>query len=198
MALSTSINAVVTSIALLGIVYLMLWRSRALAVDWFRDKMFELRDELFDFASDGGISFDHPAYGVLRTTMNGFIRFCHRLSLLQIIVLALFTTRPLQEGVFNRDWKAVSGGLQTDVLNQLESYRGRMERLLLIYLMLVSPAISLILFSLVLLTLMLKSLADFRNALLAGITEAIRTSSIVEPHLRSLDDSAYATGTLLS
>jgi hypothetical protein len=35
---------------------------------------------LFDFALDGGIEFDNPAYTQLRDLMNGFIRYAHNLT----------------------------------------------------------------------------------------------------------------------
>jgi hypothetical protein len=49
-------------------------------VDVFRQQMFALRDELFDFAMKGNISFDDPAYVLLRNLMNGFIRYAHNLT----------------------------------------------------------------------------------------------------------------------
>src|SRR5258708_27147164 len=49
-------------------------------VDIVRQQMFALRDELFDFAAQGGIKFDDPAYILLRHLMNGFIRHAHNLT----------------------------------------------------------------------------------------------------------------------
>jgi hypothetical protein len=54
--------------------------------DKFRDELFTLRDELFDYAASGNIEFDHHAYTLLRTRMNGIIRYAHRASLMQILV----------------------------------------------------------------------------------------------------------------
>jgi hypothetical protein len=48
--------------------------------DMFRQQMFALRDELFDFAMEDRITFDHPAYILLRQLMNGFIRYAHNLT----------------------------------------------------------------------------------------------------------------------
>ena len=70
-----TLTALTSTISLFGILYLLLWRYRAYRVDLFRHKMFKLRDELFDDAADGNIDFNSPAYQLLRTTMNGFIRF---------------------------------------------------------------------------------------------------------------------------
>jgi hypothetical protein len=61
--------------------------------DSFRQKMFALRDELFDYAESGNLSFDHPAYVELRSLMNGMIRFAHRLTLGQLLVMMLSTRK---------------------------------------------------------------------------------------------------------
>lgn len=59
---------------------------RAYLRDSFRQKAFTIRNELFDWAADGNISFNDPAYWRLRLMMNGTIRFTHRLSLGELIL----------------------------------------------------------------------------------------------------------------
>jgi hypothetical protein len=51
-----------------------------------RQELFKIRDELFARAAQGEISFDHAAYGMARTTLNGMIRFAHQVSFLRFIV----------------------------------------------------------------------------------------------------------------
>jgi hypothetical protein len=55
-------------------------------LDSFRQQMFAIRDELFDFAADGHISFQHPAYALLRRQMNGFIRYGHHLTVFRMLM----------------------------------------------------------------------------------------------------------------
>jgi hypothetical protein len=55
----------------------------------FRQRVFQLRDELFDFAAEGHISFDDPANGVLRGSMNSMIRFAHKMSLSYAVAITL-------------------------------------------------------------------------------------------------------------
>ena len=55
-------------------------------LDSFRQRMFVVRDELFDYARAGNIGFSDPAYRLLRKSMNGFIRYGHRLSFFQLCV----------------------------------------------------------------------------------------------------------------
>ena len=55
-------------------------------LDCFRQKMFLVRDELFDYAADGNIAFDDPAYILLRRQMNAMIRYGHQITLFRALV----------------------------------------------------------------------------------------------------------------
>lgn len=55
-------------------------------IDITRDRLFQVRDNLFDEAAKGTLSFDDKAYGIARTTLNGMIRFAHELNLMQVLV----------------------------------------------------------------------------------------------------------------
>lgn len=68
---------------------LALFLFREYRVDRFRQRIFEVRDELFDYAAEGKISFDDPAYGALRGLLNSYIRFAHRLSLTRTVSMLL-------------------------------------------------------------------------------------------------------------
>ncbi len=52
----------------------------------FRQEMFSLRDELFDYAAAGNIRFNDPAYRLLRQSMNGYIRYAHQLTFFRLFV----------------------------------------------------------------------------------------------------------------
>lgn len=79
------VAVVESSITLAVIVVLMLrlWPSHR--VDEFRQSLFVVRDELFDFAASGAISFNDPAYRLQRQLMNGFIRYGHQLTLFRLV-----------------------------------------------------------------------------------------------------------------
>jgi hypothetical protein len=66
--------------------FLIFWLWPAQRIDLFRQQMFAIRDELWDFAAEGKISFDDPAYTLLRQLMNGFIRYAHNLTLYRILL----------------------------------------------------------------------------------------------------------------
>lgn len=72
-------------LALTLLLFVLLILRRMYREDRFRQNMFALRDELFDYAMSGAISFDHPAYTILRTSMNGMIRFAHRVTVTHML-----------------------------------------------------------------------------------------------------------------
>jgi hypothetical protein len=75
------------SVAVLGVVLLKFWSEARL--DAFRQQMFAIRDELFDYAAAKKIGFDDPAYRLLRRSMNGFIRYGHQLTFFRMCATAL-------------------------------------------------------------------------------------------------------------
>lgn len=75
---------------LLGILALyLLWHVgwRPYLLDSFRARLFTLRDRLFDLAADGHISFSDDLYVDLRKMLNGTLRFAHRLSVIDSLLL---------------------------------------------------------------------------------------------------------------
>lgn len=69
----------------LSIFFILLHYYKKYCVDAYRQEIFKIRDELFNFAAEGGITFSHPAYGMARTYLNGTIRFTEHLSLVRMI-----------------------------------------------------------------------------------------------------------------
>ncbi|HVA81757.1 MAG TPA: hypothetical protein VNF29_12600, partial [Candidatus Binataceae bacterium] len=69
-------------LAFWGLFYLS---ARTLLLDILRQRLFAIRDDLFDFAADGGIEFGNPIYRELREDINNFIRFAHKLSFARMI-----------------------------------------------------------------------------------------------------------------
>jgi len=85
--MSDVITVLISLASITLMLILLFWLYQDYRVDVFRQKMFKLRDELFDEAKNGRIDFDDNAYGMLRDSMNGFIRFGHRFNLMQVILL---------------------------------------------------------------------------------------------------------------
>src|SRR5579872_4121214 len=75
-----------STIGCAALLWMLLSCLPALRLDIFRQQMFAVRDELFDYALAGNVAFDHPAYILLRKSMNGFLRYGHRLSFFQVMI----------------------------------------------------------------------------------------------------------------
>ncbi len=98
MSPAATVEALSTLISLLGLWVLFFWLYRDYRVDTFRQQLFSLRDQLFDYAVSRQIAFDHPAYGFHRRNINGMIRFAHRLTLTWLFtVLLIRRLRPAPE-----------------------------------------------------------------------------------------------------
>jgi hypothetical protein len=100
-------------------------------VDAFRHRLFKLRAELFDYASSGAISFDHPAYGLLRLRMNDSIRFAHRFTSLQLLFVLTFNKHTPHAVEPLRRWQqAVSMVESEDARKRLIEFSDEMTQLL--------------------------------------------------------------------
>jgi len=76
----------------LWFLYFFGWREHR--IDAYRQGVFAVRDELFDFAASGAIRFDDPAYTTLRDLSNGLIRYAHRLTFTRVWVVACSNVLP--------------------------------------------------------------------------------------------------------
>src|SRR4051794_12215192 len=78
-----AINALV-----LWFVWHVCWRRAC--QERYRQKLFEVRDELFDYARSGAIDFKDPAYVAVRSYINSLMRFSHRISVTRLATFILF------------------------------------------------------------------------------------------------------------
>lgn len=126
------VHVLVSGASLAGLWVLSFWGYRKYRIDKFRQELFALRDSLFDEALEGSLSFEDDAYRALRQTMNGYIRFGHRLNLLTTVLFALFLRKEGQQWIaehgFNRQWAVLLRDLPEEKRNLLQNYRKRMER----------------------------------------------------------------------
>jgi hypothetical protein len=116
------------------------WLYRDYCVDVFRQRMFRIRDELFDDARRGAISFDHPTYGILRTLMNGCVRFAHVLNLVEF---GFFAWRAQSQTDFRFSSKLSESmeNLTSEQKAVYFRYMHRINMLVLRYILLGSPII---------------------------------------------------------
>jgi hypothetical protein len=135
------VTAICSLISLAGIWTILFWLYRDYRTDQFRQAMFTLRDELFDAAADRKIEFDHPAYCLLRKVMNGFIRFGHRFTLLQALLMVITTSTESLNGEdsFHVRWEGAVRDLDKETLSILAGVRMKMNILVLRHAVLGSP-----------------------------------------------------------
>jgi len=116
------------SLTAFGFWGLAFWLYRDYRIDSTRQKLFTVRGELFDYALDAGLAFDHPAYALLRLRMNRLIRFGHRFT--SVGLVAFWASRsfiggePIDE--LSDDWEAAVATVESsEVRDRLREFSAR-------------------------------------------------------------------------
>lgn len=152
----TEFNIIVQSILsllVLVVIVFALWPNQR--VDLFRQQMFALRDELFDYAMNGHIAFDSPAYQLLRNLMNGIIRYAHNLSFYRSTLLQWkyqndYTRKPWSEA-----WEhALQQIADKDTKRQMEEFHSR-AKMLVVSQMVLNPGLVILFLPTIVLLIML-------------------------------------------
>lgn len=88
--MSNAMAILICTVAALGIWNTFVTNYRRYRLLRFRQELFELRAKLFRSARNGVLGFDHPAYHLTRTTLNGMLRFAHEASVLDFFLQKVF------------------------------------------------------------------------------------------------------------
>jgi hypothetical protein len=122
------ISAIAFPLSLILFIILVTYVFPSYRLDSFRQNMFALRDELWDYAADGHISFEDPAYKLLRQLMNGFIRYAHQLTFYRLC-LSLLIWRLADSGRpshWTEEWtSAIAQIRDEDVRARLGQFYGK-------------------------------------------------------------------------
>ena len=173
MTLEETARALHLSIGLLLLWFLLFWCWRGYRIDAFRQRLFSLRDKLFDYAANGSVSFDEPAYMMLRNRINGMIRFADCIAFPRIvwtIVAVRVLPKPL---VSKNQWdQALNLVSSADVRGEMKRLHLRMLVLVVKHLVTGSPILSII-----------YALISIR-ALLRGMTKEV-SNLIISPLVAS-------------
>jgi hypothetical protein len=94
--MDSQIAIIFTCVAIFVLWVFYFWFYWQYRIEKTRQELFFIRNELFDYAAAGNISFNHPAYSLLREMMNSMIRFTHKVELFTLICLfiALRNSQP--------------------------------------------------------------------------------------------------------
>lgn len=133
------IFTVAESVGFLAIWWFFFVLYRDYRVDSYRQKLFKLRDQLFDFAAEGQIPFSHDAYGMLRSTINGSIRHGHRVGPIYLFAMACVRKESAPKLHFEQRWQKALSTLEPEVRKKMECFRTDLHAKLLIQLLLTSP-----------------------------------------------------------
>jgi len=132
-------QVILNTVGLIFLWFLVFKLYRGYRLDRFRMEMFVVRDRLFDRAADGLIDFSHPAYKLVRQTMNGFIRNAHSMSLMQVLLFGLFMQPVSDADRFESRFKAACAGLDQSVVAELDLFVAQMNDLVIDHVILFSP-----------------------------------------------------------
>jgi len=123
---AVSHNLHITLVLILSICGFLLWRDYR--IDALRERLFALRGELFAYAeSQGRDFFREPAYRQLRETMNGMIRFSHKLTFSRLVLsILIFKFFPVPTDDIVTAWlKVVSKLKSEEIREQLLNFHWR-------------------------------------------------------------------------
>jgi hypothetical protein len=170
--------------ALIAIFVLLLWLWPAARLDRFRQDMFAVRDELFDYGRSGKIRFSDPAYRLLRQLMNGFIRYAHQLTFFRVCMMSLMwmTLEDKPRLEWSENWnKAVKDIKDEEVRKDLTAFHDRVCALALQRLLTGSPVLLALVFLAIVLGLCHAGLKSLKSTVSKAVTET--TSKVIDARL---------------
>ncbi|OFW25387.1 MAG: hypothetical protein A3H27_14825 [Acidobacteria bacterium RIFCSPLOWO2_02_FULL_59_13] len=175
--------------ALIALLIVLLWLWPAARLDKFRQEMFAIRDELFDYAASGKIRFNDPGYRLLRQIMNGFIRYGHQLTFFRVCMTILMwqTSEDKPKLEWTEKWTGALKSINDEqVRNDLRDFHSRALFVVTERLIFGSP----VLFTLGLLGFVVSVFHAGWKSLRSTISKAMTetTSRIIDPRL--LDEEA--------
>lgn len=172
--------------ALIVVLFVLLWMLPAYRLDRFRQEMFEVRDELFDYGASRKIRFDDPAYRLLRQLMNGFIRYAHQLTLFRVLVMSLMwiTLKDKPKLEWSEKWRKSLNRIQDEqVRNDLNEFHNRVCSLVLRRIVTSSPILLVVVVLGIITSLCqvgLKSLKDTFRKVVKDTTSRVIDAELLE------------------
>ena len=111
-------------------------------VDYFRQRLFELRDELFEYAKAGNREFTDPAYVNLRRAINALIRYGHRVTISKILIGMVVLKNSGRSPMTNAaaEWeKHVAAIEDEETKRRMSGFGNEMLKTVLTHTILISP-----------------------------------------------------------
>lgn len=124
--------------SLVFLAWMYLVAIRNLQDETTRQKLFNVRSELWDFAHLEKIDRRSDAYQILRTTLNGYLRYVHRLGLYQIIIMAIYCRLFDHRQPYEDEFSKALNRLPSEQRNILKELRRRMALIILRHILITS------------------------------------------------------------
>jgi hypothetical protein len=183
MSISTLVVILESASALVVFALLVFWLIPSYRLDRFRQEVFCVRDELFDYARAGNIGFNHPAYRLLRQSANGFIRYAHHLTFYRVVttVIVQRIMGHTPELVWTQKWTHALDSLDEKTKADLIQYHERLAILIADRLVLGSPVLMAVLFITGVMTLFEAGITSAHGALRTSAQGAV--ASVIDTRL---------------
>jgi hypothetical protein len=122
-----AIEMVELSIALFLLWAFVYYCYRDYRLDAFREELFAIRGDLFEFAASGHVPFSSPAYTILRNFTNQLIRYAHTLTMSRFIIVQWLASRdPNCVRNVIQEWKAAVAEMESEeTRNNLYAFHTR-------------------------------------------------------------------------
>jgi len=92
-------DALAGLIAVAALLWVVYGPWQMLCTDAARFKLFAYRDELFDMAANGELSFESREYAEIREAINALIRYSHRLTVPRLLFVTAFPPHEHRPGI---------------------------------------------------------------------------------------------------
>lgn len=131
-----------------------------------RHQLFKVRGKLFDRGYELGIDFDSDAYGIARTTLNGLLRFAHKLSFPQILLMVLVSKKYLGGEESSNYQKSLDTALEKLPAEQKELIKAVLHdanKAVLLYVVKTSLVLNVVLIPMALIAILLQKTGELKQ-----------------------------------
>jgi hypothetical protein len=171
--------SLVVSAALLLVILWLMWGHRD---DSLRDQLFTLRDEMFLYAFDHGIT-DTIAYENLRRLINSLIRYAHRVSLGRLLLLDLsqrvFKIKPSVPPTY-AGWVEAVAALPADEAERMRGFHAEAMLFIMKHMITGSPLLWLASCVVVFHVIVFKSTRAFIESIVNAVTRRLPSLDLLE------------------
>lgn len=175
--------------------YSLYFVLRRYQIDAFRERLFSLRDEMFRYAQEGNIAFDHPAYGYLRRNINAMIKGAPRHDPARLFIIWASIKLSGKEEVLARAHEEMDGAIaavdEEKTRAHMDAFRNKMRALAALQLIRRSRLL-MVLYVVIALIVLLKTISKRIHRVFMELRESLYDFIEQEARLRS----SFTSGTV--